>query len=357
MHILGLCNGSIHGNSEILLKAALEAAKEFDSSITVSWIHVPSVALPRNHKPIKSDPSIIPYRNDDEKTGKRANGNNNNIPPDDREAVFNAIMDADALIIASPVYSHAPAGTLKALADAILGPYADVSESYRIKARQESGQSSNGTSNGPNSSAAAAAVPNPRDLKPRVAGFIAVAGSAPEFPEQWSMALPALHSVTYCLHARVVDQAVFPGFANAGAVLLDNTLPRARALGARVASQMGRPYDEARYLGPEEDGACPYCHLLKLEFRDGGNSVACVTCGAAGVLAVRPDGAIRPVWEKNSRVSCMTLEGKWKHLDDIARKLGAERPRLGEIKAELDRWKNLEFPLVPLPSNSYNSKM
>ncbi|KAI0593165.1 flavoprotein [Biscogniauxia sp. FL1348] len=356
MHILGLCNGSIHGNSEILLKAALEAAKELDSSITVSWIHVPSVALPRNHKPIKSDPSIIPYRNDDDKTGKRANGNNN-TPLDDREAVFNAIMDADALIIASPVYSHSPAGTLKALADAILGPYADVSESYRIRAKQESGQANgHGSSNGNGNPSAA--VPNPRDLKPRVAGFIAVAGSAPEFPEQWTMALPAMHSVTYCMHARVVDQVVFPGFANAGAVLLEaeRTVPRARTLGRRVASQMGKPYDEAAYLGPEEDGSCPYCHLLKLEFRDG-NNVACVTCGAGGVLAVRPDGKIRPDWEEDSRVSCMTLEGKWKHLDDIARKLGAERPKLGEIKGELDRWKNMDFPLVPLPSNSYGSKM
>ncbi|KAI5920394.1 flavoprotein [Camillea tinctor] len=352
MHILGLCNGSIHGNSEILLKAALEAAKEFDSSITVSWIHVPSVALPRNHKPIKSDPSIIPYRNDDDKTGKGANGISN-VPLDDREAVFNAIMDADALIIASPVYSHSPAGTLKALADAILGPYADVSESYRIKARQESGQA-NGHTNG-NSSAK---QPNPRDLKPRVAGFIAVAGSAPEFPEQWTMALPALHSVTYCMHAHVIDQVVFPGFANAGSVLLEaeHTIPRARTLGERVASQIGKPYDEAMYLGPEEEGSCPYCHLLKIEFREG-NNVACMTCGANAVLAVGEGGKIRPVWEKNSNVSCMTLEGKWKHIDDIGRKLGSERPRLGNIQDEVDRWKKIEFPLVPLPSNSYGSKM
>jgi hypothetical protein len=51
MHILGLCNGAIRGNSEILLKAALKAAVASDPTITVSWIHVPSIALPRNPKP------------------------------------------------------------------------------------------------------------------------------------------------------------------------------------------------------------------------------------------------------------------------------------------------------------------
>ncbi|KAI1498592.1 flavoprotein [Biscogniauxia marginata] len=345
MHILGLCNGSIHGNSEILLKAALEAAKEYDSSITVSWIHVPSVALPRNHKPIKSDPSIIPYRNDDDTAAAKAP--NNNAQLDDREAVFNAIMDADALIIASPVYSHQPAGTLKALADAILGPYADVSDSYRIKARQEAGESNGHTG-----------TPNPRDLKPRIGGFIAVGGSAPEFPEQWSMALPTLHSITYAIHARIIDQVVFPGFANAGSVLLEaeSTIGRSRTLGERVASQIGKPYDEAKYLGSEEEGSCPYCHLLKLEFREG-NNVACIVCGANGTLSVAANGNIRPTWESNSKVSCMTLEGKWKHLDDIGKKLGSERQRLGQIQGEVDRWKSKQIPEVPLPSNINGSRL
>jgi len=44
MHILGLVNGSIGGNSEILLKATLLSTKHANPSITTSWIHVPSVA-------------------------------------------------------------------------------------------------------------------------------------------------------------------------------------------------------------------------------------------------------------------------------------------------------------------------
>ncbi|KAJ4113135.1 hypothetical protein NW760_014220 [Fusarium oxysporum] len=82
-------------------------------------------------------------------------------------------MDADTIIIASPVYSHQPAGTLKALVDAILGPSADVSMAYDLKRRQENGDES-----------VKDLKVDPRDFKPSVAGFISVAGSNPTFPEQ-----------------------------------------------------------------------------------------------------------------------------------------------------------------------------
>lgn len=169
-------------------------------------------------------------------------------------------MDADAIIIASPVYSHQPPGTLKALVDAILRPYADVSVAYDIKCLQENGDES---------------VKNckvdPRSFKPRVAGFIAVSGSNPEFPEQWTMALPTMQTCLYPIHARVVDQVVLAGYAIQGAVLADSGIAvgRAELLGRRMASQLGKVYDEAQYLGPEERGSCPYCHLLKIEFREG----------------------------------------------------------------------------------------
>lgn len=340
MHILGLCNGSIHGNSEVLLKAALNAARQSDPTITVTWIHVPSVAIPSHCGPFSSDPSIIPDRNDE--TSKVSK----NAGLDDRKAVFNAIMDADALVIFSPVYSHQPAGSLKALTDAILGPYADVSEAYRIRARQEKGDE-----------AVRDVKVDPRELKAHVAGFIAVAGSGRPFPEQWTMALPTMHTCIYALHAKVVDQVVFPGFANAGAVLLDavNTIGRAETLGRRIASQIGKPYEEAKYLGEEEEGSCPYCHMLKVEFRKG-NHVVCIVCGANGVLEAGSNGNIKPKWEERSSVSCLTLEGKWKHLDDIHEKLGSERPKLPSVAADFEKWKALEFPVVDLPSLHENSQ-
>ncbi|QGI69660.1 hypothetical protein CEK26_001992 [Fusarium fujikuroi] len=334
MHILGLCNGSINGNSEILLKAALKAATATDSSITVSWIHVPSVVLPRQHLPFRSDPSLIPHSHDGKEQPFRRR------EPDDREAVFEAVMNADAIIIATPVYSHQPPGTLKALVDAVLGPYADVCMDHDTKRRQETGDDS-----------AKGLKVDPRAVKSRVAGFIAVAGSNSTFPEQWTMALPTMQTCVYSIRSRVVDQVVLPGYANPGAVLADsgNALGRAELLGRRVASQMGKPYDEAQYLGPEENGSCPYCHLLKIEFREG-NNIACVVCGANGILELGPEGKIRPKWEKDSAVSCLTLRGKIQHRHDIRDKLSMEQPKLASISSAFAKWKSLEFPLAPLPS-------
>lgn len=334
MHILGLCNGSLHGNSEVLLKAALKAATATDSSITVSWINVPAVVLPRQHLPFRDDASMIPYRDDGKEYQSRKR------EPDDREAVFEAIMDADGIIIASPVYSHQPAGTLKALADAILGPYADVSMAYDIKRRQEEGDES-----------VKDVKVDARDFKPRVAGFIAVSGSNSTFPEQWTMALPTLQTCIYPIHSRVVDQVVLSGYASPGSVLADSgaALERAELLGRRVASQMGKPYDEAQYLGPEESGGCPYCHLLKIEFREG-NKVACITCGANGYLGLGPGGDIRPKWEEDSTVSCLTLKGKIQHRYDIRDKMALEQPKLASVSSAFAKWKSLEFPLAPLPS-------
>lgn len=190
MHILGLCNGSIHGNSEILLKAALLAPAARDPSISTSWIHVPSVVIPRNAKPLREEPDIIPNRSHEFTSTKGSDTSPacRIVDVDDREAVFEAVMDADALIIATPIYSHQPAGSLKALQDAILGPFADTCGQHRIFKRQKSGDPS-----------VKDIVVDPRAIKPRVAGFIAVAGSRGQFPEQWTLAMPSLHQFTYPL--------------------------------------------------------------------------------------------------------------------------------------------------------------
>jgi multimeric flavodoxin WrbA len=342
MHILGLCNGSIHGNSEILLKAALLAAVEHDSSISTSWIHVPSVVIPRNAKPLRVEPDIIPNRSHEytSNNGSDTGSGCQKADIDDREAVFEAIMDADALIIATPIYSHQPAGSLKALQDAILGPFADTSNHHRTYQRQRAGDA-----------AVKEVVVDPRAIKPRVAAFIAVAGSRGQFPEQWTLAMPSLHQFTYPLHCKVVDMFVFPGFAHAGAVLTDReAMTRASKIGANVASQIGRPFDDAEYLGPKEDGSCPYCNLLKFEFQGADNRIRCITCGAAGELKTRADGRVRPIWDEDSDLSCITLKGKWQHVDDIAEGLSIERKELPMVATELERWRAVELPIVVLPS-------
>jgi multimeric flavodoxin WrbA len=338
MHILGICNGSIGGNSEILLKAALVAAQKTDPSTTTSWIHAPSVVIPRNPKPLKTATEVSNGFVD--KDGLVEEGQHKG--PDDRSVVLNAILNADALIFASPTQSHQPAGTLKAVTDKILGPFADATSARMALESKAAGDP-----------AFKDTVVDERLLKPRVVGFLVVAGSTVN--DQITMALPTMHQFVYPLHAKVVDQHVFLGYANPGSVLLHEkkTVMRAEQLGRNIASQMGKSFDEAEYLGEKSDGSCPYCHLdtVQLEYT-ADNQVGCLTCGARGKLEVNGSGLIAPVWDPDCVVSCITMKGKVNHIHDIRRNGGAERAKLATIKEVHEKWKQVQIPRVPLPSQA-----
>ncbi|KAF4985764.1 hypothetical protein FDECE_16333 [Fusarium decemcellulare] len=251
MHILGLSAGSRYGNSEILLEAALHAAEKSSPNVTTSVIRVPNLRFPRYARPLPS--SLLP----------KAVSSNPDDPgqddPDDRSKVYDAIMDADAIIISTPVYCHMPPGCLKTLFDTILGPHADISIALDREKMTRAGTKNNSSLKF-----------DPRSVKPRVSGFIVVAGSTDDMPEQWSLGLVSLHQTVYPLQATTVDQAVIKGYGVAGSVLIDKdkTVRRAELLGQRVASQLGRPLGTATYLGPELDGSCPYCHLRVIQLRE-----------------------------------------------------------------------------------------
>lgn len=303
MHILGLCNGSIGGNSEIVLKAALASASSTSASITTSWLHVPSIIFPRNAGALKNSPDISAGAN----TGNNHNGAAvSSSERDDRAKVLNAILDADALIFSTAVYSHQPAGPLKALLDTILGPYTDAALASRI------------VSADPSSRYFGMPI-DARILKPRVGGFLAVGGATT--PDQISMVLPTLHLFCSSLHIKIVDQVVFQGYANPGSVLAsrgDEVVQRAQQLGSNVASQLGRAFDDAEYLGPRPEGACTACHLAKYDFFGGEqNAIGCVACGNTGRLVVDEHRRVRPVWDEESEFCCISMKGKQKHVDDI----------------------------------------
>jgi multimeric flavodoxin WrbA len=351
MHILGLANGSIGGNSEILLKAALQSAKRSSSpdgsAITTSWIHVPSVSYPPNAGPLAhaNDISMGANAGNNNHLGSSTtttpNGNSTNSIIDDRLTLYNAILDADALIFSTAVYSHQPSGALKAALDKILGPYTDPAFASRILARQEKGDER-----------FASMSVDRRILKPRVAGFLAVGGSTT--PDQFAMALPTLHLFAYSLHVKVVDQEVVMGCANPGAVLHageGKVMERAEELGTRVAGQLGKGFDEAEYLGPVVEGACPQCHLAKYDFFGGIEMrVGCVVCGNTGRFVVTGGNKVRVEWDEDSDYCCITWRGKQKHIDDIFKNGSAEWKGLKGSKESLQAWRNTDVGRVQLPS-------
>jgi hypothetical protein len=59
--------------------------------------------------------------------------------PDDRPALVDAILLADALIISCPIYTRQPAGLLKAFTDTALGPFVDAAFVSRALKQQAAG--------------------------------------------------------------------------------------------------------------------------------------------------------------------------------------------------------------------------
>jgi multimeric flavodoxin WrbA len=334
MHILGLANGTVGGNSEILLKAALTAAQEADPSTTISWIHVPSVVIPTKSKardlmdPLNANKEVTDIHNSKSSI-------------DDRSHIINAIMDADALLFATPVYSHLPAGALKVLFDRIGSMSTSFPFVHRVVEAERMGQN---TYDGMHI--------DRRVLKTRVAAFIVVAGSV--FSDQMTMALPTMHQFVFPFHAKVVDQHIFKGYGLPGTVLLDQAaIERAKSLGKNLASQMGKSFDDARYLGGTERNSCPYCHLGKIELiEETETGVSCITCAARGTMRVGNDGQIDLVWEVPSTNSFHTINGLLKHGEESLTAPLEEIANIHLVEDKVKFWAGIEMPKAKLASHS-----
>jgi multimeric flavodoxin WrbA len=266
--ILGLGCGRPHGSAEILLKAALRAAE--DQGAEVELVRLEELRLP--------------------------SGTAEAAEPDDAWWLWERLVQCDGLIVSTPIISRTVAARLKLVVDRLLGPNADAAIIDGLLALRRQGREP--------------AVPfrvDERVLKPRVAGFLAVGGS---LTSQWkTLALPIMHTATFSMHIAVVDQVQFEGAGTPRSVVLDQpALDRAAVLGRNVASQLGVPFDQARYLGAP--GLCPMCHLDVVVLR--GADVECATCGARGRLA--PD--LQVTWTDLSS-SVISMDEKQAHAAEI----------------------------------------
>jgi multimeric flavodoxin WrbA len=286
--VLGIGCGQPGGSAEILLKAALRAAEAQRADIELVRLH--DLRLP--------------------------SGAAEAAEPDDADWLWERLVECDGLIVSTPIMSRTVAARLKLVADRLLGPNADAAIIDGLLALEREGQRP--------------AVPfrvDPRVLKPRVAGFLAVGGS---LTSQWkTLALPMLHTTTFSMHIAVVDQVQFDGAGTPRAIVLEPAaLDRAARLGRNVADQLGVAFDDARYAGPP--GLCPVCHLNVIVLS--GLSVECATCGARGRLADEPV----LTWTDLS-TSVISMTEKRAHaaeIQDTAARHNAVRSQIEDAAAE-----------------------
>jgi len=306
--VLGLGCGQPRGSAEILLKAALRAAEA--QGAVVELVRLDELRLP---------------------SGARPDGTGEAAEPDDGWWLWERLIACDGLIVSTPIISRTIAARLKLFGDKMLGPNADAAIIEGLLALRREGREP--------------AVPfrvDDRVLKPRVAGFLAVGGS---LTSQWkTLALPLMHATTFSMHIAVVDQVQFEGAGTPRSIVLDTAaLDRAAVLGRNVASQLGTPFDQARYLGPP--GLCPMCHLDVITLRrtgTGGTDVECATCGARGRLT--PDLTV--TWT-DLTTSVISMDEKRAHAAEIQQTAARHAPLREEIDKLAAEWEAYDPAIRP----------
>lgn len=253
MKILGISFGTRHGNSETLTKAALMGAEESGASVELIRY------MDFNVRPCNGCLKCT----EPDRLGKC-------VFDDDFELLMEHILEADGLILASPMYSWGPTDGYRILCDRINAAF---NVAYLKRA---------GVQGCPE-------MIDQRVFKTRVAGMITVGGTKEE--TKTVTTVPLMHVLTYGMRIHVLDHVICKDTGAPGGVLAyPDKVAHAHAMGRRIANACGLPEDQLTWAG-EARGVCPHCHNELVNFKLGTDTFRCAVCGVEGRL-VWKDGRL-----------------------------------------------------------------
>ena len=314
MKLLGLSFGHVGGNCDIVLKQALLGAMERED-IKVSFLNTCHLNIDRCTGCGACDRL------------REKGGMSICVRKDDFKMVEEAIVEADAIIAAAPVYVLGPTGQYKNLVDR-LGPSHDVS--FLLKeneARRAKGMSE------------AQMIPE-KYFKERPLGLISVGGAR---TKGWtSMGLSGMYLLGFPMHMVPVDALnIYAMGERISPVLDDALMERLSRLGRHVADALGKRAEDMEWMG-DEDGVCPVCHCDQLTVRQG-TTVECSVCGSIGTLSIE-NGEIKVYYDEMQVArSRFRPGGDMEHcleIKEMGAKCGAVFAERGkEIEAKLEALK------------------
>lgn len=316
MKILGLACGRKMGNSEVLLREALEAAA------AVSNAEMELIRL--------SDLNIQPC------TGCIAclidivKGGDGHCfkHKDDFAFIENKFYECDAFLVAAPIYIWSGPGSLKVLCDRF-GPSHD--RAFAACSREmNQGQSHY----------------DERIYKERAGGFIAV-GGAPH--NDWTtMAIPSMYQLTMPMNVNIVDHMTVLRAGNSGQIVFrEKAIERAAQLGRNVTQAMLQPPEARKWMG-DGPGTCPVCHCDLMVLGKTTN-VLCAVCGINGKLTIDGDRVNVVFSPEEQAKSRLYLEGKRIHFYEIQEVTGEFFSMKDELPARLKKYQASKIPVTKPP--------
>lgn len=185
-----------------------------------------------------------------------------------------------------------------------------------------------------------------------VAGLIAVGGSCHDWQ---TLTLESMQATMFTQSLTVVDRYMATRIARPGNVLLHpEQIARARKMGENIVKSIQTPVAERTWLGDPDDGICPNCHSSLVypgdEHWDGIEfPLECAVCGAGGDMIKQPDGKFKFVIAENGLVRDRNQnESRAEHLNEIIQTRIDFMKRQGEIQEEYAKYKNMHFPSVEI---------
>lgn len=312
MNILGISFGRKGRCSDILVKEALFEAKRCGADVTFMNV---------------IDLNIGHCTACDACSKARSNGKQIKCYRKDDYAILEeAVLNADGIVLAAPVYAVGPVGQVKNFLDRF-GPAHDRQSLIHENAKRKE---------------AGTELLDERYFKNRPIAYISVGGAVT--PNWVALGLPNLQLFGFSTMMPCVGQLnAYDMGRTANPVLDQDLMAKAASMGRSVAENIGKPNEEMSYVGPE--GVCPVCHssIITLE---GTTTVECPVCGILGKLSVDGDKVSVEFSQEQQNRARGTLNGLLEHYLEIQ---GMIPVAVGKLQANaetlpklLDKYVNFE---------------
>ena len=311
MKIVGVSFGTRDGANDSMCRTALLAAREAGAEI--GFIHLYDWDIKYCTGCVACSRGLV-----------MGHGNVCTVK-DDFDAFRSILLDADGVLLVSPIFEKGGSGLLHTICDRF-GPRMDRGMNFIADKKALAGEGK---------------PVDQRLLKDKVISFIGIGGS------DWSTKIQCDHLLIALSPGwKVIDNDRFSWSKNI--IMEDDKVSRIREIGCNLA-KAAADIDNAKYMG--EPGVCAHCNCNEFYLEPGTNRATCCLCGIVGEIAVE-NGRLQFVFpESQLEHAHDTLSGKLIHGRDIfemesklidVMKSDEFKKRVADVKAAV--------PVIPPPA-------